>query len=132
MGMTDPISDMLTRIRNAQAIRRGVVEIPYSTIKEHICAILVTEGYVAGVEKCDGADGWPALRVKLKYHNGRPVIEKIRRCSRPGRRLYCGKGEVPRINRGLGIAILSTSKGVLSTRQAREMGVGGELICTVF
>ncbi|MBF0175848.1 MAG: 30S ribosomal protein S8 [Magnetococcales bacterium] len=130
--MTDPISDMLTRIRNAQAIRKGVVEIPYSNIKERICAILVTEGYVSSVERIDGQDGWPALRVKLKYHSSRPVIEEIRRCSRPGRRLYFGKDDIPRVNRGLGISILSTSKGVVSTRQAREMGVGGELICTVF
>ncbi|GAB0058004.1 30S ribosomal protein S8 [Candidatus Magnetaquicoccaceae bacterium FCR-1] len=131
MGMTDPISDMLTRIRNAQMVRKDQVDVPVSKIKTRIAEILMEEGYVSKVELV--AEGkFPILRLDLKYRKGRPVIEEINRRSRPGRRVYVAKDEIPKVYQGLGIAILSTSKGVVSNRQARKMGVGGELLCTVF
>ncbi|MBF0416913.1 MAG: 30S ribosomal protein S8 [Magnetococcales bacterium] len=131
MGMTDPISDMLTRIRNAQMVRKDQVNIPVSKIKTRIAEILLEEGYVSKVELV--AEGnFSVLRVDLKYRKGHPVIEEITRRSRPGRREYVAKDEIPKVYQGLGIAILSTSKGVVSNRQARKLGVGGELLCTVF
>ncbi|MEO5346266.1 MAG: 30S ribosomal protein S8 [Magnetococcus sp. YQC-9] len=131
MGMTDPISDMLTRIRNAQMVRKDQVDIPVSKLKTRIAEILLDEGYVSKVELV--AEGnFQVLRLDLKYRQGRPVIEEIRRRSRPGRRQYVARDEIPSVYQGLGIAILSTSKGVVSNRQARKMGVGGELLCTVF
>ena len=132
MGMTDPISDMLTRIRNAQAVKKRYVDVPLSRAKFRIGEILLNEGYVAGVESSGGGIAAGHFRVVLKYHSGRPVIEEIKRCSRPGRRLYVGKDEIPRVYQGLGVSILSTNKGLLSSRDARKMGVGGELVCTVF
>lgn len=131
MGMTDPISDMLTRIRNAQMVRKDQVDVPVSKIKTRIAEILMEEGYVSKVELV--AEGkFPVLRLDLKYRKGRPVIEEIKRRSRPGRREYVAKDEIPKVYQGLGIAILSTSRGVVSNRQARKLGVGGELLCTVF
>ncbi|MBF0399575.1 MAG: 30S ribosomal protein S8 [Magnetococcales bacterium] len=132
MGMTDPISDMLTRIRNAQAVRKDYVDIPTSKIKLRIAEILVEEGYVAAVEPLAVETAQGLFRVTLKYHAGRAVIEEVQRKSRPGRRVYVGRDEIPRVYQGLGISILSTSKGLLSNRRARKMGVGGELVCTVF
>ncbi len=132
MGMTDPISDMLTRIRNAQAVKKGYVDVPASKIKQRIAEILVEEGYIETVEPLDQTVAKRSFRIVLKYHEGRPVIEEIKRSSRPGRRVYVGRDGIPRVYQGLGISILSTSKGLLSNRQARKMGVGGELICTVF
>lgn len=132
MGMTDPISDMLTRIRNAQAVRKGFVDIPMSKIKLRIGEILAEEGYVASVVEFGDEASKGLFRIALKYHGGRPVIEEIKRRSRPGRRVYVGRDSIPRVYQGLGISILSTSKGLLSNRQARSMGVGGELVCTVF
>ncbi len=131
MGMTDPISDMLTRIRNAQMVRKDEVNIPASKLKFQLASILKAEGYVESVEM-NTTGTWPVIRLVLKYRKGRPVIEEIKRCSRPGRREYVGKDEIPRVYQGLGISILSTSKGVISHRQARKLGVGGELLCTVF
>ena len=132
MGMTDPISDMLARIRNAQAVRKVFVDIPVSKIKMRIGEILVEEGYVARLETLDEETSKPCFRLVLKYHEGRAVVEEIRRKSRPGRRLYVGRDEIPRVYQGLGISILSTSKGLLSNRKAQKMGVGGELLCTIF
>ncbi|MBF0184585.1 MAG: 30S ribosomal protein S8 [Magnetococcales bacterium] len=132
MGMTDPISDMLTRIRNAQAVRKDYVDIPASKIKMRIAEILMEEGYVSGVEELPSETAQHYFRVTLKYHAGRAVIEEIKRSSKPGRRVYVGWDEIPRVYQGLGICILSTNKGLLSNRHARKMGVGGELICTVF
>ncbi|MEO5341215.1 MAG: 30S ribosomal protein S8 [Magnetococcus sp. MYC-9] len=132
MGMTDPISDMLTRIRNAQAVRKDYVDVPASRIKLRIAEILVEEGYVSGIEMLESEGAQRFFRVALKYHAGRAVIEEIKRCSRPGQRVYVGRDEIPRVYQGLGISILSTSKGLLSNRRARKMGVGGELVCTVF
>ena len=131
MGMSDPISDMLTRIRNAQMVRKDQVDIPVSKLKVQIATILKDEGFVDKAEVISTAS-WPVLRLDLKYRDGRPVIEEIKRRSRPGRREYVEKDEIPRVYQGLGISILSTSKGVLSNRQARKLGVGGELLCTVF
>lgn len=132
MGMTDPISDMLTRIRNAQMVHKGSVDIPASRIKEAIARILVDEGYVARVEGVADEEGRPQLRLSLKYYQNRPVIETITRVSKPGRRIYVAKDEIPPVRQGLGITILSTNRGVLSGRQARKLGVGGEVLCTVF
>ncbi|MBF0625031.1 MAG: 30S ribosomal protein S8 [Magnetococcales bacterium] len=132
MGMTDPISDMLTRIRNAQAVRKDRIDVPASKMKERIARILMEEGYLASVETITPATGWPMIRLGLKYYKNRPAIEKIRRISRPGQRRYHGRNAIPKINQGLGMTILSTSKGVLSSRQARKLGVGGELLCLVF
>lgn len=129
--MTDPISDMLTRIRNAQQVRKNSLEFPSSKIKDKICRILLEEGYVESVEVVT-ENKWPVIRVGLKYYKSRPVIEEIKRISRPGRRHYVNREEIPRVYGGLGIAILSTSQGIMSSRKAKKLGVGGELLCTVF
>lgn len=131
MGMTDPVSDMLTRIRNAQMAGKKFVDIPASRIKLRISEILTAEGYIAGVENPEEI-GDRQFRIVLKYHLGRPVIEEIKRVSRPGRRHYVRKDKLPRIYQGLGIAIVSTSKGIMTSKDAGKQGVGGELLCTVF
>ncbi|MBF0310323.1 MAG: 30S ribosomal protein S8 [Magnetococcales bacterium] len=131
MGMTDPVADMLTRIRNGQRVRKETVDVPASKLKEMVAKILLEEGYIAECATFGEGPG-KMLRITLKYHRNRPVIEEIRTCSRPGRRLYVNKTEIPRVFQGMGIAILSTSKGVLSSRRARKEGIGGELLCTVF
>ena len=132
MGMTDPISDMLTRIRNAQAVGKDTVDVPHSNQKLRIAEILNSEGYVGEVTVSVGEDTFKTIHIVLKYHLDRPVIEEIKRRSRPGRREYVGVNDIPRVYQGLGISILSTSKGLLSNHQARKQGVGGELLCTVF
>jgi small subunit ribosomal protein S8 len=130
MSMTDPIADMLTRIRNAQLARKASVSMPSSTVKAAIAAVLQDEGYVESFAV--GNDGGkPTLTLALKYHQGRPVIEMIRRVSTPGLRVYKGKDELPQVNGGLGVAIVSTPKGVVSDRQARALGEGGEVLCLV-
>lgn len=130
MSMTDPIADMLTRIRNGQKARKVSVSMPASNEKEAIAAVLKDEGYITGFDTSgDGAA--KALSVELKYFEGAPVIETVQRISKPGLRVYRGKEELPKVLGGLGIAIVSTSAGVMSDRQAREKGVGGEVICTV-
>ena len=130
MSMTDPIADMLTRIRNGQKARKESVSMPFSKEKEAIASVLKDEGYITSVETSgDGAA--KMLSVELKYFEGAPVIEAVKRVSKPGLRVYRGKEELPRVLGGLGIAIVSTSAGVMSDRQAREKGVGGEVICTV-
>lgn len=128
--MTDPISDMLTRIRNGQAVSKTAVSMPSSGLKTAIAGVLKDEGYITGFS-VDEADGKPVLTVELKYHEGRPVIEKLQRASRPGLRLYKGKNALPSVQGGLGVAIISTSRGVMSDRQARAAGEGGEVLCTV-
>jgi small subunit ribosomal protein S8 len=130
MSMTDPISDMLTRIRNGQKARRVTVEMPGSTKKRAIAQVLVDEGYITRFEETS-VDGKPVLSIELKYHNGEPVIDTLQRVSRPGLRIFRGKDELPQVLGGLGVAIVSTSKGVMSDRKAREQGHGGEVICTV-
>jgi len=130
MSMTDPIADMLTRIRNAQMIERATVEMPSSKVKVAIAKVLKDEGYIDGF-KLAGEDAKPVLEIALRYHAGRPVIERIERVSSPGLRVYRGKDEMPRVMNGLGIAIVSTSRGVMTDRKARADGVGGEVLCIV-
>lgn len=130
MSMSDPIADMLTRIRNAQMIERATVEMPSSKVKVAIAKVLKDEGYIDGY-KLGGENAKPVLEIALRYHAGRPVIEKIERVSSPGLRVYRGKDEMPRVMNGLGIAIVSTSRGVMTDRKARADGVGGEVLCIV-
>ena len=130
MSMTDPISDMLTRIRNGQNARKVSVSMPASNAKEAVAKVLKDEGYINGFS-IEGKDAARSLTVELKYFEGVPVIEKIQRASRPGLRIYRGKDDLPRVLGGLGIAIVSTSAGVMSDAKAREKGVGGEVLCIV-
>ena len=128
--MTDPIADMLTRIRNAVAINKPEVILPYSKIKHEIAKILKSEGYVSDIEKVE--DNFNSLKLVLKYNNKESVISHIKRVSKPGGRVYIGRQEIPYILNDLGIAILSTSQGVMSNRQARRARVGGEIICEIW
>jgi small subunit ribosomal protein S8 len=130
MSMQDPIADMLTRIRNAQGARLESVRMPSSKLKLAICNVLKDEGYIAAYAVSE--DAKPMLDVRLKYHHGRPVIESIRRVSRPGLRIYKESTELPSVEGGLGIAVVSTNKGVMTDRSARAAGIGGEVLCTVF
>ena len=130
MSMTDPIADMLTRIRNAQLIRKTAVYMPSSKIKTAIAQVLKDEGYIDGFAVRDKS-GKPELEISLKYYAGQPVIEKIERVSRPGLRIYRGRDELPKVMNGLGVAIMSTSRGVMTDRKARATGVGGEVLCIV-
>jgi len=128
--MTDPIADMLTRIRNGQGARKVSVSMPASKAKEAVAKVLQDEGYIVGFST-DGEGATKELTVELKYFEGVAVIETIQRTSKPGLRIYRGKDELPKVLGGLGIAIVSTSTGVMSDRQAREKGIGGEVICVV-
>ena len=130
MSMSDPIADMLTRIRNAQLSEKVSVEMPCSKLKVAIAAVLKDEGYIEDFKVSEDA-GKSVLAIGLKYYAGRPVIEKIERVSRPGLRIYRGKEEIPSVMNGLGVAIVSTSKGVMTDRKARGLGVGGEVLCIV-
>jgi len=130
MSMTDPIADMLTRIRNGQKARKVSVSMPASTAKEAIAVVLKDEGYITSFET-SGEGAEMTLSVELKYFEGVPVIENVKRISKPGLRVYRGKEDLPKVLGGLGIAIVSTSAGVMSDRRAREQGVGGEVICVV-
>lgn len=130
MSMSDPIADMLTRIRNAQLSEKVSVEMPASRLKAAIAQVLKDEGYVEDFLVRQN-DGKPVLDINLKYYAGRPVIEKIERISRPGLRIYKAKNELPNVMNGLGVAIVSTSKGVMTERKARASGVGGEVLCIV-
>ena len=127
--MTDPIADMLTRVRNAQAASKFDVTMPSSKLKLSIAKVLQDEGYIAGYSSDNAVK--PTLTVTLKYYEGRPVIDELKRVSRPGLRIYKNKNELPKILNGLGIAIVSTSAGVMTDREARDTGRGGEIICTV-
>lgn len=130
MSMHDPISDMLTRIRNAQRAAKGSVSMPSSKLKVAIAAVLKDEGYIENFSVTE-ADKKPVLDIELKYYAGRPVIERIDRVSRPGLRVYKGSNDIPKVMNGLGISIVSTSKGVMTDRKARAAGIGGELLCVV-
>ena len=130
MSMTDPISDMLTRIRNGQKARKVAVSMPASKQKEAIARVLESEGYITGFA-VSGEGAAKELTVELKYFQGAPVIEKIQRASRPGLRVYRGKEDLPKVLGGLGVAIVSTSAGVMSDREAREKGIGGEVLCVI-
>lgn len=129
--MTDPISDMLARIRNAQTANKVTVRIPASGIKTAIAKVLKEEGYIDAYSSADNEGTKPVLEVKLKYHQGHPVISNLKRVSRPGLRIYSSVDELPSVLGGLGIAIISTSKGIMTDRAARKAGVGGEVICAV-
>lgn len=131
MSMSDPIADMLTRIRNGQNVNMESVTMPSSKKKEAIASVLEDEGYIEGFEVEVAPGNKSTLTVNLKYFEGRPVIDYIQRVSRPGLRIYRGKGELPKVLGGLGVAIISTSKGVMSDRAARSQGYGGEVICVV-
>lgn len=131
MSMQDPLSDMLTRIRNAQMAGKPRVEMPGSKLKAAVAEVLKQEGYIADFAAANEA-GKPRLSIELKYYQGKPVIAEIDRVSRPGLRSYAAKGELPTVREGLGVAIVSTSKGVMTDRAARAAGVGGEVLCTVF
>ncbi|NCF61452.1 MAG: 30S ribosomal protein S8 [Gammaproteobacteria bacterium] len=130
MSMSDPISDMLTRIRNAQAVQKTTVNIPASKVKTGIASVLKDEGFVSDFRDVE-VDGKPALEVTLKYQDGRGVIETLKRVSRPGLRRYCGKDDLPKILNGLGIAVISTSQGIMTDATARAAGQGGEILCVV-
>jgi len=131
MSMSDPISDMLTRIRNAQMAEKNTVVMPSSKLKVAIAELLKDEGYVDGFSVIKGDGGKATLEIGLKYYSGRPVIEKIQRVSRPGLRIYKGSEDIPKVMNGLGIAIVSTSKGLMTDRKARANGIGGEVLCVV-
>jgi small subunit ribosomal protein S8 len=129
--MQDPVADMLTRIRNAQMAGKPTVAMPSSKLKVSVADVLQSEGYIAS-RRVDTVDGKSTLNIELKYFQGKPVIAEIDRISSPGLRSYKGKDDLPRVRNGLGIAIVSTSKGVMTDRAARQAGVGGEVLCTVF
>ena len=130
MSMSDPIADMLTRIRNAQVVQKTFVVMPSSKVKVAIANVLKDEGYIENFAVTE-ADGKSELKIGLKYYAGRPVIERLERVSRPGLRIYKGKDDIPNVMNGLGVAIVSTPKGVMTDRKARATGVGGEVICYV-
>ena len=127
--MTDPIADMLTRIRNGQAANKVAINMPSSKLKVAIANVLAAEGYIESVKVLEGAK--PELEITLKYFQGKPVVESIQRVSRPGLRIYKRKDELPKVMGGLGVAVISTSKGVMTDRAARQAGLGGEIICYV-
>ena len=127
MSMSDPIADMFTRIRNAQRVEKKSVVIPSSKLKVAIARVLQEEGYVEGFEVLEN-DGKPLLKVALKYYAGRPVIERLERVSRPGLRIYKARNDLPQVMNGLGVAIITTSQGVMTDRKARQTGIGGEVL----
>ena len=129
MSMQDPIADMLTRIRNGQAANKVTISMPSSKLKVAIANVLAAEGYIESVKVLEGTK--PELEITLKYFQGKPVVESIQRVSRPGLRIYKRKDELPKVMGGLGVAVVSTSKGVMTDRAARQAGLGGEIICYV-
>lgn len=131
MSMNDPISDMLTRIRNAQGVNKATVAMPASKVKKGIANVLKDEGFINDFREFSDDEGKPALEITLRYQNGRGVIDTLKRVSRPGLRRYRGKEDLPRILNGLGIAVVSTSKGIMTDAAAREQGHGGEILCIV-
>lgn len=132
MTMTDPIGDMLTRIRNGQRARKGAVKSPASKFRERVLDVLEREGYIRGYQREEQDLGKPELQIELKYYEGEPVIQTIQRVSKPGRRVYSSISDLSPFSNGLGIHILSTPKGVLSDSEARQQNVGGEILCRVF
>jgi small subunit ribosomal protein S8 len=132
MSLTDPLGDMLTRIRNGQQARKDSVLTPASKLRARVLDVLQREGYIRGYSDADTTGAQANLRIDLKYFEGQPAIQHIARVSKPGRRVYSGANDLPRIRNGLGIAIVSTPKGVLSDAEAREQNAGGEVLCQVF
>lgn len=132
MAMTDPIADLLTRIRNANVVRHEMVEVPSSTIKKAVANIMLQEGYLRNIEEYNDGSV-PMLRLTMKYGaNKQRTITGLRRISKPGLRVYCGKEETPKVLNGLGVAVISTSKGIVTDRDARKLGLGGEVICYIW
>lgn len=132
MSMTDPLGDMLTRIRNGQQAKKDSILTPASKLRARVLDVLQREGYIRGYSEADVGTATAALRIDLKYFEGKPAIQHVARVSKPGRRVYSGATELPRVRNGLGIVIVSTPKGVLSDAEAREANVGGEVLCQVF
>ena len=132
MAVNDPVGDMLTRIRNAQLRRKGTVSTPGSRLRARVLDVLKTEGYIRGYSVTEYGNGRTEFEIELKYFDGEPVIRKIARVSKPGRRVYSSVNAMPRVANGLGITILSTPQGVMADHEAREKNVGGEVLCTVF
>lgn len=132
MSMSDPLGDMLTRIRNGVARRKSSVSTPASNLRARVLDVLQAEGYIRGYSKVEFENGKSELNIELKYYEGAPVIRKIDRVSKPGRRVYVSVKSIPQVANGLGITILSTPKGVMADHQAREQNVGGELLCSIF
>ena len=132
MSMSDPLGDLLTRIRNAQMRNRTTVASPASKLRERVLQVLADEGYIRGFSRTEFEDGKSEISVELKYYEGQPVIRRLERVSRPGRRVYASVRNIPSVNNGLGVSILSTPKGVMADHQAREENVGGEVLCQVF
>ncbi|HLS19831.1 MAG TPA: 30S ribosomal protein S8 [Paracoccaceae bacterium] len=132
MSMNDPLGDMLTRIRNAAMRHKSTVRSPSSKMRVRVLEVLRDEGYIRGFEVIDKGDGKPEVEISLKYYEGEPVIRELRRVSKPGRRYYSGVATMPQVRNGLGVAIVSTSRGVMSDARALAENVGGEVLCTVF
>ena len=132
MSMSDPLGDMLTRIRNGQSAGKSAVAVPSSKLRANVLEVLKREGYIRGYSSADVRSGISELTVELKYHDGEPVIREISRVSKPGRRVYSKIKDLSRFYNGLGISILSTPKGVMTGRRARQVGVGGEVLCKVW
>ncbi|MEL6315240.1 MAG: 30S ribosomal protein S8 [Pseudomonadota bacterium] len=130
--MNDPIADMLTRIRNSQMRGKSVVSTPASKLRVRVLEVLADEGYIRGFEETKDVNGHPAIEISLKYYEGEPVIRELKRVSKPGRRVYMGVNDIPQVRQGLGVSIVSTSKGVMSDANARAANVGGEVLCTIF
>lgn len=132
MAINDPVGDMLTRIRNGQLRGRPTVRTPASKLRRWVLDVLEAEGYIRGYEPVDGKGGHPEFEINLKYFEGAPAIRELKRISKPGRRVYSGVRDLPFVRQGLGVAIVSTPRGVMSDEQARESHIGGEILCTVF
>jgi small subunit ribosomal protein S8 len=132
MSVNDPLGDMLTRIRNAQMRSKSTVKSPASRLRGWVLDVLAAEGYIRGYEPSTDAAGKPAFEISLKYFDGEPVIRELKRVSTPGRRVYTSVSDIPQVRNGLGVSIVSTSKGVMSDARARSENVGGEVLCTVF
>ncbi|MGC9369517.1 MAG: 30S ribosomal protein S8 [Paracoccaceae bacterium] len=132
MSVNDPLGDMLTRIRNAQMRGKSTVKTPASKLRAWVLDVLQDEGYIRGYEKTTDERGLPQIEISLKYFEGTPVIRELQRVSKPGRRVYMSVKEIPQVRQGLGVSIVSTSKGVMSDAAARSANVGGEVLCTVF
>ena len=130
--MNDPLGDMLTRIRNAAMRSKSTVRSPSSKLRIRVLDVLKDEGFIRGYEVIDNGDHKPELEISLKYHEGEPVIRELKRVSKPGRRYYAGVSNMPQVRNGLGVSIVSTSKGVMSDAKARAENVGGEVLCTIF
>ena len=130
--MNAPIGDMLTRIRNAQMRGKSTTMTPASKLRGRVLAVMADEGYIRGFEETKDVNGHPAYEISLKYYDGTPVIRELKRVSKPGRRVYLGVDDIPQVRQGLGVSIVSTSKGVMTDASARSHNVGGEVLCTLF